>query len=72
VRFPGTICGWYAKTSRLVASTRTFSKCTSLVPFAALSPNVSTRVKFSIAQGAEELVIAVGLAVGFNKRLRVA
>ena len=43
-----------------------------MVPFAALSPNVSTRVKFSIAQGAEELVIAVGLAVGFNKRLRVA
>ena len=72
MRFPGTICDWYAKTSRLVASTRTFSRCTSLVPFAALSPNVSTRVKFSIAQGAEELVIAVGLAVGFNKRLRVA
>ena len=43
-RLEGTICGWYEKTSRLRLSTSTFSHCTSLVPFAWLSPNVSTRV----------------------------
>ena len=46
-RFAGTICGWYANTSRLVGSTSTFSQCTSLLPFSWWSPNVSTRVKFS-------------------------
>src|SRR5262249_41844926 len=47
VRLPGTICGWKATTSRLRSSTSTFSQCTSLLPFWALSPNVSTRTKFS-------------------------
>ncbi len=34
VRLPGTICAWKAKTSRLLASTDTFSQFTSLLPFA--------------------------------------
>src|SRR5215510_208762 len=46
-RLAGTICGWKAKTSRLRASTRTFTQFTSLVPLAALSPKVCRRVKFS-------------------------
>jgi hypothetical protein len=46
VRFAGTICGWNANTSRVRPSINTFTHCTSLLPFAALSPNVSTRVKF--------------------------
>jgi len=45
--FAGTTSGWNAKTSRLFGSTSTLSQFTSLVPIAALSPNVSTRVKFS-------------------------
>lgn len=46
-RLPGTICGSYENTSRLRGLTNTLSQCTSLVPFAALLPKVSTRVKFS-------------------------
>jgi hypothetical protein len=41
------------KTSRLRASTTTFSQFTSLFPFAWLSPKVSTRVKFSSRRPAE-------------------
>ena len=44
---PGTIWAWKANTSRLSGSTRAFTQWTSLRPVAALSPKVSTRVKFS-------------------------
>jgi len=49
MRLPGTICAWYENTSRLRGSTVTFTHMTSLlwVTSLALSPNVSTRVKFS-------------------------
>ena len=42
-----TVCGWKAKTSRLCGSTSALTQWTSLLPFAWLSPKVSTRVKFS-------------------------
>lgn len=46
-RLSGTIIAWYENTSRLCGLTVTLTQCTSLRPLAALSPNVSTRVKFS-------------------------
>jgi hypothetical protein len=59
MRFAGTICGWHANTSQLAGSTSTFTQLTSLLPLAWLSPNVSTRVKFSMRRPRASRVVCL-------------